>query len=391
MATVLTPDQKLEGLKILILETFEELSNYLSVHKQKLLSRLIRIKEGYDKNTELNAAIKQLRSVKENALKIIKSNLLESIVKDFDNRSRIMENCKVEVEDLDLVSFRCYSDKIRKSIDEIDLIEHIPEYVGKEHPILSKCRVGVGKGKFKNPRGIAFDKIRHKLYICDSSNCRIQVFNTNGKFLHSFGNDQLHRPLTICLSNEFVFISDEVKNCVTKFTLEGMFIKSFDGGAVKFSRNYGVDCCDEFLYICAFRYQRIYVLDLNLNSIKQFGSGEIKYPIDVTIHYDRLYILSRSISSIYCYNKECTFLKEIQLSGGDIPMTLALFMVIDPKGNFLISDGSNQEVRIFSPQGILKHIVGRGHFNLLNGLALDHSNNIICVNHGTGSDCFQKY
>ena len=72
-------------------------------------------------------------------------------------------------------------------------------------------------------------------------------------------------------------------------------------------------------------------------------------------------------------------------------MTLALFMVIDAKGNFLISDRSNQEVRIFSPQGILKYIIGRGHFDFLNGLALDNSNNIICLNRGTGEDCFQKY
>ena len=121
MATVLTPGQKLEGLKLEILEMFEELFNYLSVHKQKLLSRLIRIKEDYDKNTELNAAIKQLRSAK------------------------------------------------------------------------------------------------------DSSNCRIQVFNTERKFLHSFENDQLQTPFAICLSKEFVFITDEVKNCVTEFTLEGMF------------------------------------------------------------------------------------------------------------------------------------------------------------------------
>ena len=68
MATNLTSDERLENLKIEILTKFEELSKYLSVHKQKLLSRLIRIKEGYDKNIELNAAIEQLRSVKENAL-----------------------------------------------------------------------------------------------------------------------------------------------------------------------------------------------------------------------------------------------------------------------------------------------------------------------------------
>ena len=314
MATVLTPDHKLEGLKIEILETFEELSNYLSVHKQKLLSRLIRIKEDYDKNIEINAAIEQLRSAKENDLKVIKNNLLESIVEDFDNRSKTLENSKVEVEDLDLVSFRCYSDKIRKSIDEMDLIVHIPEYVGREHPILSKCRVGVEIGEFQNPRGIAFDKIRHKLYICDSSNCRIQVFNTDGKFLHSFGNDQLHRPFSICLSKEFVFITDEVKNCVTKFTLEGMFGKSFDGGAVKFSLIRGVDCCDEFLYICDFRYQRIYILDLNLNYLQHFGSGEIIYPIDITIHSDRIYILSRSMSSIYCYNHRLLNIMDCRLS-----------------------------------------------------------------------------
>ena len=97
------------------------------------------------------------------------------------------------------------------------------------------------------------------------------------------------------------------------------------------------------------------------------------------------------MSSIYCYSKDCTFQKVIELTGEDKPMTVALFMVIDIKGNFLISDLSNHEIRIFSPEGILKHVIGQGHFNLLSGLTLDNSNNIICVNHGTGSDCFQKY
>ena len=390
MATVLTSDEKLEKLKIEILRTFEELSNYLSIHKQKLLSRLIRIKEGYDKNTELNAAIEQLRILKDTGMKVMKSNLLESITKDFDNRLKVMEDSKVEVEDLDLISFRCYSDKIRKSIDQIDLIELIPEYVGREHPILSKCKTGSGKGELTNPRGITFDKRQNKLYICDSSNHRTQVFDTNRKFLHSFGDDQLQLPYGICVSKDFVFVTDEAKKCVTKFTLEGIFKNSFDG-TEQFSNIRGLDCCDKFLYICDSGYQRISVFDLNLKYIKDFGSEQISYPIDVSIHSDRIYILSQSMSSIYCYSKDCTFQKEIELKGENKPMTLALFMVIDIKGNFLISDDSNQEIRIFSPQGILKHIIGQGHFNFLNGLTLDNSNNIICVKQGTGRDCFQKY
>ena len=302
-----------------------------------------------------------------------------------------MEDSKVEVEDLDLISFRCYSDKIRKFIDEIDLIELIPEYVGREHPILSKCKTGSGKRELTNPRGIIFDKIQNKVYVCDSSNHRIQVFDTNGKFLNSFGDDQLQEPFGICVSKEFVFVTDRVKKCVTKFTLDGIFKNSSDG-TMKFSTIYGICCCacDEFLYICDSGCRRICIFDLNLKYIQEFGSEEITSPVDVSIHSDRIYILSHSMSSIYCYNIDYTFQKVIELIGGDKSMTSALFMIIDFKGNFLISDLSNHEIRIFSPQGILKHIIGQGHFNLLNGLTLDNSNNIICVNHGTGSDCFQK-
>ena len=174
-----------------------------------------------------------------------------------------------------------------------------------------------------------------------------------------------------------------------KFTLEGIF-KNCSDGTEQFYSIRGINCCDEFLYICDYGYQRISVFDLNLKYIKDFGHGKIKSPIDVSIHSDRIYILSQTRSSIYCYTKDCTFQKVIELKGENKPMTLALFMVIDIKGNFLISDESNQQIRIFSPQGILKHIIGQGQFYFLNGLTLDNSNNIICVNNGTGSDCFQK-
>ena len=390
MMTSLNSDERLDMLKLEILQTFEELSNYLSVHKQKLLSRLIRIKEGYDKNTEMDSAIEQLKSVRDTALKVMKSNLLESLRGDFDNRLKNMEDTKVDVEDVDLVSFRCYSGKIRKSIDEIDLIEQIPEYVGREHPIISKCKAGSKKSEFHDPRGVAFDNIRSKLYICDSSNSRIQVFNTDGEYLHSFGNAKLQYPVGICVSKYFVFVTDHVNKCVTKFTFEGVLENCFDGAA-KFSRNFGIGCCDDFLYICDVRCQAIYVFDFNLKYIKQFGSGKIRYPIDISIYSDGIYILSQSMSSIYCYNKDCTFQKEIELHGGEKPMTISMFMIIDLKGNFLISDSSNQEIRVFSPQGILKHIIGKGHFNFLNGLAIDNSNNIFCLNSGKRNDCFQKY
>ena len=42
-----------------------------------------------------------------------------------------------------------------------------------------------------------------------------------------------------------MFVSDEAKKCVTKFTHEGKLNNTFDG-AVKFGRNLGIECYGEF-------------------------------------------------------------------------------------------------------------------------------------------------
>ena len=74
-------------------------------------------------------------------------------------------------------------------------------------------------------------------------------------------------------------------------------------------------------------------------------------------------------------------------------MSVALFFTLDSKGNFLISAHSipeTSEIRIFSPNGVLKHSLGRGHLIFLSGIALDNNDSIICVN-STEDGCFQKY
>ncbi|KAI6652373.1 hypothetical protein LOD99_7387 [Oopsacas minuta] len=51
-------------------------------------------------------------------------------------------------------------------------------------------------------------------------------------------------------------------------------------------------------------------------------------------------------------------------------MTVAVFFTIDKKGNFLITDHTANEIRIFSPQGVMNHILGRGHLYLLYALTV---------------------
>ncbi|KAI6657863.1 hypothetical protein LOD99_605 [Oopsacas minuta] len=388
-------EQKLEGLKMEIIRKFDELFAFLTEHRDSLLTRLAKMKEGYDTNLALEQAINELKIAKANAQTIMKSNLLGPVRKVFDDQLVGLENSKVAVDNLEMVEFRCYSQKIRTAVKEIDLFEIIPEYVRRENPILKVCKRGTGNGELINPRGIAVDRASNELYICDKSNSRIQVLNTEGKYLRSFGTDHLKEPYSICLSKEEVFVTDQAKESLVKFSLGGQFLKETGSRGYTAGRFKTISgLCHEagLIYVCDCNIQRIQIFDSNLNFIKQFGYGELKLPKDITVFSDRIYILSQNRNSIYCYNRDCILQNNLLLTGQDQQITLAVFFTIDKKGNFLITDITANEIRIFSPQGVMKHILGIGHLSYLCGIVLDNSNNIICVNYGIESKgCFQKY
>ena len=395
---VFNVDAKLESLKQEIIQTFNELHMNLVEHRDKLLSRLAKMKEGHYRNIELDKAINQLRISKDNVLATMTSNFLgksldtikESLERDID--LKIAD--KVAVDNLEFVEFRCFSGKIRKAIEETDLIQLIPEYVGRENPVVKRCRKGRGDGKFRNPRGISIDRITNEIFIADKNNSRVQVLNLDGDFLRSFGTEHLKEPYGICASQDGVYVTDDARECLLRFSLAGEFIKKTGSRGTTPGCFTGITglCYDAgWVYVCDCNVQRIHVYDLNLQFIQDFGYREIKLPTDITIYSYTLYILSQEQNTIYCYKRDGTFLKKIELAGQERLMTTALFFAIDKIGNFIISDNINNEIRIFSPNGVLKHILGRGHLKLLSGITIDNSNNIICMCSGDGNDRFQIY
>ena len=395
---VFNVDAKLEALKLEILRTFDELSRNLVEHRDNLLSRLARIKEGHDRNVELEEAINQLRITKDTIQGTMISNLvgasLDAIKERLDRDIETKVANKVVVENLEFVEFRCFSGKIRKAIGDTDLIELIPEYVGRENPVIKSCSKGRGNGKFSTPSGISIDRTTNEVFIADRFNSRVQVLTTEGKYLRSFGTKHLKEPFGICVSQDGVFVTDVATECLSRFSLAGKLInKTGSRGTTPGCFNGIGGLCYEagLVYVCDCNMQRIQIFDLNLKFVKQFGYGQMKLPNDIAIYSDTLHILSQEQDTIYCYNRDGTYLKKIVLTGQEQQMTVALFFTTDKKGNFIITDQSSNEIRIFSPNGVLKHILGRGHLTFLTGITLDNTNSIICVCHSTGNACFQKY
>ena len=219
--------------------------------------------------------------------------------------------------------------------------------------------------------------------MCDKSNNRIQVLSAVGEYVRQFGKDHLTQPHAICLSQQDeLFVTDEAKHCVLKFRITGEFLKQGSRGtkAGQFSGIKGL-CCDAGLvYVCDDSMQRIQIFDSGLNYVKQFSDGELIYPVDIKILSDTIYILSMNKNCIYCYNIDCILQKKIELTGQEQLMISSFFFTIDKNGNFLITDTSSQQIRIFSPKGVLRHVL-TGQLPYLNGITLDNFDRIICVCH----------
>ena len=91
-----------------------------------------------------------------------------------------------------------------------------------------KSKEGKEEGKFKTPHGINGDDLRGKLYICDTGNNRIQVFDLNLHFIKVMKTaTQLYRPLDIKIINlgNLVIVLDRSPICIHVFKPSGESIK----------------------------------------------------------------------------------------------------------------------------------------------------------------------
>jgi hypothetical protein len=95
---------------------------------------------------------------------------------------------------------------------------------------------GSGPGQCNGPKGLATDWETGRVYVVDNGNHRVNVFQSDGTFLSSFGAAELHNPTGVAVDNNEtspshhnVYVTDGVE--VRKFKASGEFIKSFGGEA----------------------------------------------------------------------------------------------------------------------------------------------------------------
>ena len=98
-------------------------------------------------------------------------------------------------------------------------------------------REGSEDGCFNEPDDLDFDERGH-LFVVDQDNNRIQVLTPQGEHIHNIGKlgkglGELHRPVSVAIHMNFVYITDHKNTRISVFKTTGEFVTTFGEGLLK--------------------------------------------------------------------------------------------------------------------------------------------------------------
>ena len=121
---------------------------------------------------------------------------------------------------------------------------------------------GERRGEFNEPFDIKFDTAGN-MYVAEFGNGRVQVLHTSGQFIRSFGQEgegKLRWPSGLHIVDKYVYVSDQGGNCIVLYETSGQFVTSFGRRGQKFRRPRCVtSCTDGFIYVCNFGNSRVQI------------------------------------------------------------------------------------------------------------------------------------
>ena len=219
---------------------------------------------------------------------------------------------------------------------------HIFDLVKRQYRQFGKIS---SKERLQTPVGIAVAD--NWVYVADSMLRKVCVFDIKGKYLFSFGDNQLKRPSGIAYQkgSKEVFVTDTAAHTIMVFTNGGKFIKEIG------SRGTGVGQFNFPTQLWIDKNRKIYVSD-TLNYRVQVFSDE--------------------------WNPQMVFGRQ-----GDRPGNFAhpCGITTDSFGNIYVSDRQFENVQIFNSQGQILMAFGHegtrsGQFWLPSGICIDDHNRI---------------
>ena len=115
---------------------------------------------------------------------------------------------------------------------------------------------GNARGEFSVPLDVTFDTAGN-MYVAEYENKRVQVMDNSGRFIRSFGQEgegKLRGPLGLHIADKYVYVSDHSGHCIVVYETSGQFVTSF-GRLGQKEGEFHYPCCitscaDGFIHVC---------------------------------------------------------------------------------------------------------------------------------------------
>ncbi|KAI8513906.1 hypothetical protein Bbelb_082300 [Branchiostoma belcheri] len=218
--------------------------------------------------------------------------------------------------------------------------------VGSNNPIMSLGQKGSQQGQFDSPVGVAVRGDR--LYVADTYNNRVQVFDLSGKFCHSFPTDL---PVGLAVQTDGTIVVNSGKE-VKKFSPSGELLHKFPLG------DYWSD-----------------PLCIRLNGLAVQRDG-------------RVVVADGDKHSIFLFETDGTLVKQVRGQGeGDGQFDWPCFVCVDKEDNIIVADSLNHRVQVFDRNLNFKHKFGQKGRQPQDmwdpsGVSADSMGNIVLANSG---------
>jgi DNA-binding beta-propeller fold protein YncE len=200
----------------------------------------------------------------------------------------------------------------------------------------------------------------HKIYVADSTLHQVCMFDNDGKYISSFGQDVLKRPSGIAYSKRQrkVYVADTWNHLICVFDSNGTLLGSigsrgYDPGQFNFPTQLWVDNNDQ-LYVSDTLNYRIQIFSGNGTFIKSFGQqgdrpGYFAHPTGVAVDImGNSYITDRRFENIQIFDSNSQILMAVGSEGsGNGQFWLPAGIYIDEKNRIYVADSFNKRIQIF--------------------------------------------
>jgi DNA-binding beta-propeller fold protein YncE len=207
---------------------------------------------------------------------------------------------------------------------------------------------------------VALAIVDQQLFVADSSLAKICVFDREGRFQFSFGQERLKRPSGVAYwpQGEKVYVSDTSRHVVDVFSRSGEFIyeigdRGLKPGQFNFPTQLWVDYSGR-LYVSDTLNYRIQVFTSEGKFLFTFGRqgdrpGNFAHPCGVaTDSLGNIYVTDRQYENVQIFDRDGHILMAFGQEGTDIgQFWLPAGICIDSRNRIYIADSFNKRIQVF--------------------------------------------